>query len=174
MKNLFAALLIVLTSVACTNKKQIASDSKTKSDNSVTAKLYFHHISMYCGGAAPNEALLAEYAKGRAWTNKKLYISQVGKDDYKAFETDSTGNVKLDLTPGNYCIKVPYKVEKDGVEKLKAGKWQFDEKCLASEVERCNFSFIINNDSTLKFTYRSRCFYMGPNNCVLNPGPAPP
>ncbi|MBA3683066.1 MAG: prealbumin-like fold domain-containing protein [Bacteroidetes bacterium] len=92
--------------------------------------------SAYCGGAAPSEEMMAEYAKAKPYAGKTFYIRKGNVNSLKkkvilSFKADENGKFSFQLPPGIYSIIQEVQVNKLNVNKYNTkGSLHADVECL--------------------------------------------
>jgi hypothetical protein len=90
----------------------MSEEEKAKPHNIVITTMYTEE---YCGGAAPEDAVVDEMMTPKPYANKSFYIYSVGLgmgDEYQ-IKTDGNGQFKLKLTPGTYTMFLLNKKQAD-------------------------------------------------------------
>lgn len=83
----------------------------------------------YCGGARPNEEILAEAAKEKAFANQKMILLRGKKAD--TLYTDAEGRLNLRLKKGEYFLFEPWRYYQQGMNGLERS--YFNSVCLEQE-----------------------------------------
>lgn len=95
---------------------------------SVTLELSYYEP--YCGGARPNDEILAESQKPKPYAGRKvILISGTGKVD--TLTTDAKGKIKVKLKTGEYSLMEPWRYYKRSFNG--APLEHFDKACLKTE-----------------------------------------
>lgn len=94
----------------------------------------------YCGGARPNEEILAEAAKEKAFANQKLILLRGKKAD--TLYTDAEGRLNLRLKKGEYLLFEPWRYYKQGMNGLDLS--YFNSKCLEQEWSKAILRISVN------------------------------
>lgn len=166
------ALTTLILFLSCSGKKAVIEtvDQPKESPAFITVK--FHYIPPYCGGAAPTEEMEKERLKGLPWSNKEIYYLIDGKAPKKGITNDN-GALILQGS-GDFCFKMPFKVDESIVQGFRDKGQDFDESCLKEMTEKCDLQFTAHNDTTVLYTIYGRCAYQGQIPCMINLGPPPP
>lgn len=175
MNKLMAITLIGFILLSCGSSQKLAKRYLLEDAPSVhQVTINFKYVPAYCGGAAPTPEMEAARRKGSFWRNQIIYMNKDQANNFESFLTDQYGRLNLSLFKGNYCLKMPYKIEPKRIEQHRANDWEFNEDCLQSMISKCDFNFEVTGDTILNFSVYGRCQYEGPIPCVSNPGMPPP
>jgi hypothetical protein len=166
----FYKFLIILFCVNIFSLEINAKKKKFMVSGSIT------QTSSYCGGAAPPQDMLDRLAMPQSFPNCTFYIRKSKSNSFliptQKVTTDSNGNLKINLAPGNYCLILENKLKYPNTDAL-AGQFNIDQKCLKAEWNKCEYSIVVVNKN-ISFTYNvhRRCAWDQP--CMQYFGPMPP
>lgn len=108
---------LLMTNTSCAQKK-----SRTKMI-AQEVEIHLTYTSSYCGGAAPPEGMLEEYARPKPYPSKIVFFRKdsniLSSPILLTQKSDSLGFLKVKLPPGKYVI----------VDEKKKDKKLYDEIC---------------------------------------------
>jgi hypothetical protein len=109
----------------------IASQCKNRKPKPGEVTLLITTSQQYCGGAAPDEAILAELATPKPLNKDTVFLQSVDKPDSEIVPlvTSSKGIVTVPLPEGNYTLYLHYPED------------QFTDLNTLSEKKRCEVSW---------------------------------
>lgn len=165
-----------------TSHKSTTDSSSTVDKGTAKVHLSFSHFIPYCGGMAPTQEMLDRRVSKQSNTTY-LFLNKSEGTQVKV-KTDSLGELKLDLAPGEYAIREMYKYCSFEEFKEKFYKEPSDfyrenqggEDCYKNWWAANLVDFTITDVDSV-YTYQlqtsDRCF-TGNNPCIMYSGPYPP
>lgn len=157
------------------------SDGETKKEFVVAGQIQY--AESYCGGARPTDEMLMEITRARPYPGKKLFViegtkNSSGKEIAATVISDSSGNFKLILPPGEYCIIQPDQRSTAILSKYNSDKDDIDAdpKCMEEWWNSCLYSFRVDSADIngISLFFQRRCFLPEGIPCLRYSGPMRP
>ncbi len=145
------------------------------------AYIIYGHVTQsedWCSGMAPGPEYDEVQRNPPPYIGLKLYIKRGGINSesakvYKTVTTDSLGNFKLFLYPGNYIIMRAEKLKKPAIPKDDPySKW--DSACIIKNWRDGDYKFTVNYKSNKKISFDLRQHCNWNQLCLDYTGPLPP
>lgn len=96
-------IISILFLVSCGSNKTVNQTNKTnKEGNKILVIGVANYNSIYCGGARPNEEVLAEYNRLRSMKNTTIKFVNVDNLKSENTKTDEKGNFSVNLSAGSW------------------------------------------------------------------------
>ncbi len=175
-KNFKPTLIYIL--IAVVFSFGACKSNSLKSKKTVTVKGIINYHTPYCGGAHPSP----EMAKGRTkpFANHTMFVvlkNSQNREVLTEFKTDDKGYFSVTLPARAYDVFGNHKKGsfENFVSKNSGGQFLVlkNEECLKEWYNTPEFSISLQKDTTIEFTYSSRC-YKGLNPCLQYTGPLRP
>lgn len=121
-----------------------------------TVNIDVSYTSSYCGGARPNDEMLAEMLKPKPYVDKKMIVVS-GKGKAYKVKTDAKGGFKIKLPQGTYKVMESWRYYQQSPN---AGVLQhFDKACLKLEWEKETMQISVTKDQVIVTPKNEIIFY---------------
>lgn len=179
-------LLFVFGAINKSSAQKKLSKHKTKSEVKTAAKKVtvsgtVTQSNSYCGGARPNDEILAATQKPYPFPNKKFHlikeeINTLNRKIILSFTTDSAGNFSFQVVPGTYSILLDEQVAAPDAKKYQTQFIKVDESCFKDWWAKPYYLLEVGtaNIKALNFDFHHRCFIQNDIPCLQYEGPLPP
>lgn len=158
----------------------LATTSLYSQEKKVTIKGKLTQTSNYCGGAAPSDEMLMEYATPKPYAFKTLYVRKGDVNDLKKpivmkFRSDANGMFSFQLPAGVYSIIQENQAEELDLKKIPTGHYLVaNEKCLKEWWAKPLYLLKVTEDKEIEINFHHPCFVPGDMPCLTYVGPYPP
>lgn len=178
--------VIVLVCVwSCNSNKSVVTKTEVVEMIKETT-INLQYTNSYCGGAQPNDQILADLNKPKPFSDQMIYVKQGSKNILSnpildSAKTNATGDVRFNLSQGTYCLIRKERVDKQYynslVEKYKIDTKNYsrvDNTCLDKWMAEVDFVFQVDevNAKNFEFVIHNPCWWNSIP-CVDYRGPLP-